>query len=70
MITEAIVTGLVDSDYSCEHIYVSHRSQETSAKLASRYATVEVLKDNQAIVDQSDIIVLAIRPKGATQDKA
>lgn len=65
VITEAIVTGLQKGGYSLEQIYISHRSEETSAKLASKYANVEVLQDNQSIVERSDVVVLAIRPQVA-----
>lgn len=67
VITEAIVTGLLKGEFSTDQIYVSHRSESTSAELASKYAVVDVLLDNQAIVDHSDVVVLAIRPQVAEE---
>jgi len=40
---------------------ISERGRETSAELADQY-DVEIFSDNQSIVDQSDIVVLAVRP--------
>ncbi len=40
---------------------ISERGRETSAELADLY-DVEICKDNQYIVDHSDILILAVRP--------
>ncbi|MEM7635746.1 MAG: NAD(P)-binding domain-containing protein, partial [Pseudomonadota bacterium] len=40
---------------------VSERGRQTSAELADQYG-VEVLSDNQAIVDRSELVIVAVRP--------
>lgn len=45
---------------------VSERGREISAELAVQYG-VEVLSDNQSIVDQSEIVVVAVRPFDAVE---
>ena len=45
---------------------VSERGREISAELAAQYG-VEVLSDNQSIVDQSEIVVVAVRPFDAVE---
>ncbi len=45
---------------------VSERGRETSAQLAKEFG-VEVSPDNQSIVDQSDIVIVAVRPFDAAE---
>ncbi|MEM9471741.1 MAG: NAD(P)-binding domain-containing protein [Pseudomonadota bacterium] len=45
---------------------VSERGRETSAHLAEHYG-VEVLADNQSIIDQSEIVIVAVRPFDAVE---
>ena len=67
VITEAIITGLTRSDYPASDIFVSLRNRQVSERLAKMNPKVHVLDDNQAIVDQSDIIFLAVLPQQAEQ---
>lgn len=62
-ITDAMVRGLLAEPVAVPHVTVSQRSAETSAKLAADFPQVLVSADNQAIVDGSDTVVLAIRPQ-------
>ncbi|HCY88453.1 MAG TPA: hypothetical protein DHV36_25180 [Desulfobacteraceae bacterium] len=64
-ITEAIVTGLCGTDTPPEAIYISARSERRSKPLEEKYDRVTVLSQNQAIVDNSDIVVLAFLPAQA-----
>jgi len=61
-ITEAVVTGLGTAPEAPDMV-VSPRSVERSRALAARFATVRVAPDNQALLDQCDAVVLAVRPQ-------
>jgi pyrroline-5-carboxylate reductase len=67
VITEAIITGLIKSDYPVADIFVSQRSNAVSGRLAKMNSKVCVLDDNQVIVDRSDMIFLAVLPQQAEQ---
>lgn len=64
-ITEAIVTGLLASDFAVEEMLVSERNRAVSARLARASDRVRVFTDNQDIVDGADLVILAIRPQDA-----
>lgn len=61
-ITSAIVTGLGASDH---RIWVSPRSAETAEDLARRFPHVTVAASNQDVIDQGDMVVLALPPRTA-----
>ena len=48
------------------HFLVSERGHETSAELVSQYGA-EISTDNQAIVDRSDVVIVAVRPFDAVE---
>jgi pyrroline-5-carboxylate reductase len=64
-ITTAIVTGLCkfENNDSRNNIWVSPRNREKSAALANAYDAVQVGKDNQEVVDNCDIVCLAVIPQ-------
>ena len=62
-ISDAVIRGLLTSDYPASEIIVSRRSAHISAKLAADFDRVRVEDDNQAIIDQSDMIFLAVLPQ-------
>lgn len=62
-ITEAIVTGLCVHGNHQDKILLSERSRFRSKRLAEKFTQVQVLGSNQAIVDRSDWIVLAVLPQ-------
>ncbi|MGY5802208.1 pyrroline-5-carboxylate reductase [Rhizobium sp. LEGMi12c] len=62
-ITEAMVEGLLAEPAHSFNIHVSPRNAEIAARLSTKFDKVTVAADNQAVVDQSDIVVLAIRPQ-------
>jgi pyrroline-5-carboxylate reductase len=61
-ITSAIVTGLNALDAGQDVISVSPRNAEVAAGLAVRFPNVAVAASNQAVLDGSDVVMLAIRP--------
>lgn len=65
VITEAIVTGLVNSDYAFKEVIVSSRNTDRSARLAALDRRVRVEDDIQRIVDEADVLFLAVRPQDA-----
>lgn len=64
-ITAAIVRGLKGSGLRDWPVVLSPRSTALSAELASSLAGVTVAADNQQVIDQSDVVFLAIRPQDA-----
>ena len=67
VITGAIIKGLAISDLKEWPILVSPRSRERAEELAATFASVQVAADNQAVVDASDMVFLAIRPQIAPE---
>jgi pyrroline-5-carboxylate reductase len=65
-ITAAIVDGLRAAGNDTP-ILLSPRSAETAAALAARHADVRVADSNQAVLDGSDLVVLAVRPQVADE---
>lgn len=66
-ITVAMVEGLCAAPAVGERIVVSPRNAENAAALARRFAPVMVAADNQGVVDESDIVFLAVRPPVASE---
>jgi pyrroline-5-carboxylate reductase len=61
-IAAAIVEGL--SSASTGHsVLLSPRNESVAARLASQFSNVQVAETNQAVLDRSDTIVLAVRPQ-------
>lgn len=67
VITDAIVRGLLRAAYPASNILVSRRNQDISAGLARLSPLVRIWDDNQTIVDEADIVFLAVRPQHAEQ---
>ena len=61
-IAEAMVHGLAHHAGYDAPILLSPRSQERSRRLAQRYETVDVAESNQALVDASQTVVVAVLP--------
>jgi len=66
-ITSAIVTGLHASPDFSSDIVVSPRNADVAAALAGQFERVRIAESNQAVVDGSDVVFLAIRPQIAEQ---
>jgi len=61
-ITSAIVTGLAASGMPCR-ICVSPRNARVAGRLAETFPIVSVAASNQALLDCSDVILIAVRPQ-------
>jgi len=64
-ITEAMVRGLLAEPAYASAIHLSPRNADIAARLAAEFDAVQVAPDNQAVVDRSDMVFLAIRPQVA-----
>ncbi|HZS55234.1 MAG TPA: pyrroline-5-carboxylate reductase [Bryobacteraceae bacterium] len=64
-IASAIVRGLNSGTSFAGQIGVSPRNREIAAQLATEFTNVTVGRSNQVILDQSDVILLALRPQVA-----
>jgi pyrroline-5-carboxylate reductase len=64
-ITASMVTGLCSAG-SARPIMLSPRNAQVAAGLASRFTNVQVAPTNQAVLDASEIVVLAVRPQIAS----
>ncbi|WP_199546454.1 NAD(P)-binding domain-containing protein [Streptomyces sp. N35] len=60
-IGRALVEGLCEGVDEAPEVYLSPRGAGTAAELAGRYRTVRVCSDNQAVVDSSEIVLIAVR---------
>ncbi len=64
-IAEVMIEGLVTVGAFDGDILVSRRSQDRSLELSERHASVRVAATNQAVVDDSDIVVVSVLPDQA-----
>ncbi len=62
VITEAIVTGLLQAGFPVDGIVVSPRSEATAGRLAALSPLVDVASNNQEVVGGCDVVFLAVRP--------
>jgi pyrroline-5-carboxylate reductase len=62
-ITQAIVTGLSKTDLATVPIQLSPRNAAVAAKLSEAHANVTIATDNQAVLDNADLVFLAVRPQ-------
>lgn len=66
-LASAIVTGLKSTGDDTRAVLLSPRNAENSTDLAARYPDVCVARDNQAVLDGSDMVMLAVRPQIARE---
>jgi len=66
-ITSAIVTGLNAAAGGGDTILVSPRNAGIAATLAATFPNVTIAGSNQAVLDGSDVVMLAVRPQVATE---
>tara|TARA_R110001599_G_scaffold8651_3_gene41945 strand:- start:28935 stop:29741 length:807 start_codon:yes stop_codon:yes gene_type:complete len=62
-ITESVVRGLHSKGSPFERILVSPRNAQRASTLASGFSDVTIAADNQAVIDESDIVCIAVRPQ-------
>jgi pyrroline-5-carboxylate reductase len=65
-IAAAMIEGLCATP-GAPPIIVSPRSAATAADLAARFANVRIAASNQAVLDDSDMVLLAVRPQIAAE---
>src|ERR1700741_18493 len=66
-VTSAILTGLKFGGDNNLPVLLSPRNEAISATLSSRFPGVRVARDNQAVLDTCDTIMLAVRPQIARE---
>ncbi|MCJ8518874.1 pyrroline-5-carboxylate reductase [Pseudorhizobium tarimense] len=66
-ISAAMIEGMMASELDVTKVLVSPRNAEIAAGLAGRFSKVEVATSNQAVVDEAEILVLAVRPQVAEE---
>jgi pyrroline-5-carboxylate reductase len=66
-IASAVVEGLSTSEANGLDIFLSPRNEKASAYLAGKYADVRRLESNQEVLDNSDMVVIALRPAVAVE---
>ena len=62
-IAEAVVTGLCKKAEPPARIVLSPRNQDRAKQLAEQFRNVEVAEDNQAVLRESGIVFIAVRPQ-------
>ena len=62
-ITASMVTGLNASGGQGQSIRLSPRNAKVAADLAGRFSSVTVASSNQDVVDQCEVVVIAVRPQ-------
>ena len=62
-ITTALIEGICTTVEAPESILVSPRNAAKASLLAARFSQVRVMESNQQVIDESDIVFLALRPE-------
>jgi len=60
-IADAVIRGICTSDLGIDTITVSPRNAQTAHKLAADFSCVTVARDNQEVVERSDLVFVALR---------
>lgn len=60
-IGRALVEGLCGGDDDAPEVFLSPRGVRAGEELSTRYESVRVCADNQAVIDRSDLVVIAVR---------
>ena len=58
-----VITGICKSKISYKKIFISPRNKKKSQYLKKKFKRVIIAKDNQAVIDNSDLIFLGVLPK-------
>lgn len=66
-ITQAIITGISKTELATTPIHVSPRNEAIARRLAEQYPNVSVASDNQNVLDNADLVFLAVRPQIAEE---
>ena len=66
-IAVAIVNGLCAGVLDPPKVVLSPRNAERAAELAARLPSVRVAEDNQQVLDESDVVIVCLRPAHAAE---
>ena len=66
-IAGAVIQGLCTSTAEGLQIFLSPRNELMSASLAARFPEVTRCRDNQEVLDSSEVVIIAVRPPVATE---
>tara|TARA_B100000886_G_C20418294_1_gene490226 strand:- start:2057 stop:2821 length:765 start_codon:yes stop_codon:yes gene_type:complete len=61
-ISSSIIYGIFKSKLKVNKIYISSRNANIAKKLAKKFRSVKVLRDNQEIIDKSSVVFLGVTP--------
>ncbi len=61
-ISEALITGLLRAENYSGQIRITRRSDTRSAKLAGSFPNITIYEENQSLVDNSDMVIIAVLP--------
>ena len=61
-ISSSIIYGIFKSKLKVKMIYISSRNTNIAKKLAKKFRSIKVLRDNQDIINKSSVIFLGITP--------
>ena len=61
-ISSSVITGISHSDIKYKKIIISPRNKNNSKKLIKKFKKIEIAKNNQEVINQSDWIFLAVTP--------
>ena len=64
-IAAAVIRGLCTASPAPERVVLSPRNAEKAATLAKEFVQAETAPDNQSVIDESDWVILAVRPQVA-----
>ncbi|MGW6057496.1 NAD(P)-binding domain-containing protein [Streptomyces sp. NPDC055189] len=60
-IGRALVTGLYEGGGESPEVFLSPRGARTAAELSASHEGVQVCADNQAVIDRSEVVIIAVR---------
>ena len=58
-----VITGICKSKISYKNIFISPRNKKKSQYLKKKFKKIIIAKDNQAVIDNADLIFLGVLPK-------
>ena len=61
-ISSSIIYGIYKSKLKVKKIYISSRNTNIAKKLAKKFKSIRILRNNQEIIDKSSVIFLGITP--------
>ena len=61
-ISSSIIYGIYKSKLKVKMIYISSRNTNIAKKLAKKFKSIRILRNNQEIVDKSSVIFLGVTP--------